>query len=216
MSDYVKLYTTKILCHVDALQCNLCDALYIGSKGAYMLRHLRTVHKDKYTQVVQANGRDEELIMSHMTTCRVIVSNSTRCNICDIVLHSQCVSNLSRHLRIKHPETCDPVWISPTPVTTSGVSRRSRRPHMALVQLLRTMHWPVDVVEAPAFVQFVTAVAPKYVLPSKEVRTYKCNTPRVLYFWRLHYCVYFPQELVRYFITMDSVQDAPLDLSCKM
>lgn len=61
---------------------------------------------------------------------------------------------------------------------------------MALVQLLRTMHWPVDVVEAPAFVQFVNAVAPKYMLPSKE-------------------------ELLQYF-TMESVQDAPLDLSCQM
>ncbi|UNA01355.1 hypothetical protein [Red seabream iridovirus] len=191
MSDYVKLHTTKMICHVDALHCSLCDVIYIGSKGANMLRHLKAVHNDEYARVARAQEGDEELIMTHMTSCRVIVSNSTRCNICDIVLHSQCVSNLSRHLRIKHPETCDPAWMPSTPLSKSAkprVSRRSGRPHMALVQLLRTMHWPVDVVEAPAFVQFVNAVAPKYMLPSKEVCTYKYNTCCVLYFCSLH-CV---------------------------
>ncbi|ADE34456.1 ORF112R [Turbot reddish body iridovirus] len=216
MSEYVKRHTTKILCHINALHCTLCDVQYIAIKRAYMLRHLKTIHNVEYTHVAAAHDGDEALIMAHMTRSRVIVSNSTRCNICDIVLHSQCVSNLCRHLRIKHPETCDAEWMPSKRVHKPRVSRRSATPHMALVQLLRTMHWPTGVVEAPAFVHFVATVAPKYVLPRKEVRTYKYNTACVLYFfvsYTVCVCVYFPQELLQYFTT-DYVQDAPLDLSC--
>ncbi|AVR29766.1 hypothetical protein [Three spot gourami iridovirus] len=212
MSEYVKRHTSKILCHINALHCTLCDVQYVAIKRAYMLRHLKIMHKVEYTHLAAAHDGDMALIMAHMTSSRVIVSNSTRCNICDIVLHSQCVSNLCRHLRIKHPETCDAEWVPVKRVHKPRVPRRS--PHMALVQLLRTMHWPTDVVEAPAFVHFVATVAPKYVLPRKEVCTYKYNTACVLYFFGVLHCVcVFPQELQQYFTT-DSVQDAPLDLSC--